>query len=105
MSTTSQAELTPGSVCQSLAGTPISDELLEWPPDVFALSRGSTGMNASLRWPAAQAVERDPGYVLDLLRIAGWELADPDDRVEDVVAGGDGRLPPLTVERGTPSSG
>jgi hypothetical protein len=125
MSTAMQAELTPGVRVGVVGGCPISDEPLEWPPDVFALSRGSTGMNASPKtrlapengnrnravagrpttrralarrgsaecgenlalWPVAQAVERDPRYVLDLLGIAGWELADPNDRVEDVVAG------------------
>src|SRR5262249_10625450 len=136
MSTAIQAELTPASVCQSLAGTPIAGELLERPPDVFALSRGSTGTNASPKtqlasengnrsrapagrpttrralarrgspdcgenlapWPVAGAVKRDPGYVLDQLGIASWELADPEDRVEDVVAGAIALLPPWSVE-------
>jgi hypothetical protein len=38
MSATFQYELTPASVWAAVAGSPISDELLEWPPDVFALS-------------------------------------------------------------------
>jgi hypothetical protein len=143
MSTAKRAELTLARVWESLASAPISDDLLEWPPDVFALSRGSTGVNASPKtrlasengnsyragagrpttrralarrespecgeglapWPVAQAVERDPGYVLDLLGIAGWELADPDDRVEEVVAAANAQRPPLTIERGTSSSG
>jgi hypothetical protein len=143
MSTAMQAELTLAYVRKSLPGAPISGELLEWPRDVFALSRGCTSMNASPKTrlasedgnrnravtgrpttrrafarrgspecgenlapcPVAQAVERDPGYVLDLLGISGWKLADPDDRAEDVVAGANAQLPQLTVERGTSSSG
>jgi hypothetical protein len=46
----------------------------------------------------AQAVERDPGYVLDLLGIAGWELADPDDGVENAVARANAQFPPLAVD-------
>ena len=42
-----------------------------------------SGENLALRL-VAQAVERDPDDVLDLLGIAGCELADPDDHVEDV---------------------
>ena len=35
-------------------------------------------------WAVAQAVECDPDDVLDLLRIAGWDLADPSHHVKDV---------------------
>ena len=38
MSTATQAELTPASVWDAVAGAEIDEELLEWPPDVFALS-------------------------------------------------------------------
>jgi hypothetical protein len=38
MSTATQSELTPASVWDAVAGAEIDDELLEWPPDVFALS-------------------------------------------------------------------
>jgi hypothetical protein len=32
------SELTPASLWQAAAGTAISDELLEWPPDLFAFT-------------------------------------------------------------------
>jgi hypothetical protein len=38
MSATFQYELTPASVWEAVAGGAIADELLEWPPDVFALT-------------------------------------------------------------------
>ena len=38
MSTTFQRELTPACVWETVAGGTIGDELLEWPPDVFALT-------------------------------------------------------------------
>ena len=31
-------ELTPSSTWQAVAGSPITDEFLEWPPDLFALT-------------------------------------------------------------------
>ena len=38
MSATFQCELTPACVWETVAGGTIGDELLEWPPDVFALT-------------------------------------------------------------------
>jgi hypothetical protein len=38
MSTALKTELTPASVWEALAGSAIAEDLLEWPPDVFALT-------------------------------------------------------------------
>ena len=60
-------EPTPASVCQAVAGTTIDDELLEWPPDMFALTdvilQRSEGYRFALSPPAGS--NWPPGGVPD----------------------------------------
>jgi hypothetical protein len=73
-------ELTPASVWRSVGGCAIGDELLEWPPDLFALTEVLLGRSESYRfvlsppggarWPPA----RVPGWS-DAVVDAGRQLS------------------------------
>ena len=53
-------ELTPASMWQDLAGRPISDELLEWPADLFSLTDVILGRSEVYRFilSARKAAQR-----------------------------------------------
>ena len=88
-------EPTLASVWQSVAGAGIGDEVLEWPPDLFALTdvilerseayRFALSPPRGARWPPAR-VPGWPDAVVDAAR--GWAawLEDPDAAIPDLVA-------------------
>ena len=68
MSTATQAELTPASVWDAVAAAEIDDELLEWPPDVFALTDVILERSEAYRF----ALSPPRGAEWPPARIAGW---------------------------------
>src|SRR5215475_9596270 len=58
-------EPTPASTWQELAGGPLTDELLDWPPDVFALTN--------------VVLDRSESFRFALSPVGAW----PSDRVSD----------------------
>lgn len=56
-------DATPASAWYALAGTPITDELLEWPPDVFALTNVVLGRAEAFRFALSPLGEWPPGRV------------------------------------------
>ncbi len=59
---------TPASVWQAVAGSAIADELLEWPPDVFALTDVILGRSEAYRF----ALSPPGGAEWPPARISGW---------------------------------
>jgi hypothetical protein len=56
---------TPADVWHAAAGTSISDELLEWPPDVFALTNVVLGRSEAFRFALSPVGEWPPGRIPD----------------------------------------
>ena len=95
MSTAMQAELTPACVWESLAGAPISDQLLEWPPDVFALTdvvltrseahRHALSPPPGLSWPPGHMSDW-ANTVADAGRRWSGSVEDNADTIPDLIA-------------------
>ena len=62
-------EPTPASAWHGVAGSPITDELLEWPPDVFALTNVILGRSEAFRFALSPLEEWPPG------RVPNWSRA------------------------------
>jgi hypothetical protein len=58
-------EQTPASIWRAVAGGPIMDELLEWPPDVFALTNLVLGRSEAFRFALAPIGQWPPGRYPD----------------------------------------
>jgi hypothetical protein len=43
-------EFTPAAIWDALAGSPLDDELLDWPPDLFALTEVILGRSEAYRF-------------------------------------------------------
>jgi hypothetical protein len=61
-------EPTAASVWQGLAGSPITDELLEWPPDLFALTNVILGRSEAFRFALSPLGDWPPAHVPDWSR-------------------------------------
>jgi hypothetical protein len=51
----------PASTWHAVAGGPITDQVLEWPPDVFALTNVVLGRSGAFRFALAPVSEGSPG--------------------------------------------
>jgi hypothetical protein len=58
-------EPTPASTWHAVAGSPIADELLEWPPDLFALTNVILGRSEAFRFALSPVGEWPPGRFPD----------------------------------------
>jgi hypothetical protein len=95
MSVTFQNELTPASVWEMAGGGTIGDELLEWPPDVFALTdmiltrseahRFALSPPAGLSWPPDD-ISDWAGAVADAGRRWSAWVEDKDGAIPDLIA-------------------
>jgi hypothetical protein len=87
------AEPTPASIWQSVTGEPISDSLLEWPPDVFALAnlvldRGDAfrfALSPVDQWPPSRYPDWHQAVVEAGRQWSGWAQA-PRGEPPDLVA-------------------
>jgi hypothetical protein len=64
-----QDEPTSSHVWHSMAGGPITDELLEWPPDLFALTNVILARSEAFRFALARVGDWPP------VRYGDWSLA------------------------------
>jgi hypothetical protein len=87
---------TPASVWQAVAGTTIGDELLEWPPDLFAATDVILERSEAYRF----ALSPPAGVAWPPTRIPGWAdaVADVSRRWSAWVEGRVGELPDLLVQ-------
>ena len=89
-------ELTPASVWQATTGRPIGDELLEWPPDLFALTDLTLERTEAYRFALSPPGEAEwpPS------RIPGWAdaVVDAGRRWSAWVEDGNGPLPELLAQ-------
>jgi hypothetical protein len=86
-------EPTPASVWQSVAGIPITDELLEWPPDLFALTHVMLERSEGYRF--AMSPPREHGW--PPRRFPNWSdaVADAGQQWSASVEEGKGGVPDL----------
>ena len=95
MSATFQCESTPASVCETVGGGTIGDELLEWPPDVFMLTdvvltrskahRHALSPPRGLSWPPDHISDRARAVADAGRRWSGW-VEDNPDAIPDLIA-------------------
>jgi hypothetical protein len=64
-------ELTPASTWRDVAGVPISDALLDWPPDVFALTNVLLGRTEAFRFALSRFWEWPPSRFPDWIEAVG----------------------------------
>jgi len=62
------AARTAASAWHAIAGAPITDELLEWPPDVFALANTILAQTEAFRFCLSPVGEWPPSRYLDWAR-------------------------------------
>ena len=94
MSTAAQTELTLASVWETATGATIGDELLEWPPDVFALTdvvltrseahRHALSPPRGLSWPPDHISDRARA-VADAGRRWSASVKDNADAIPDLI--------------------
>jgi hypothetical protein len=65
VATTQSTEPTPASAWRAAVESPISDELLEWPPDVFALTNSVLGRSEAFRFALSPLGEWPPTRLPD----------------------------------------
>ena len=87
---------TPASVWQAVAGGAIGDELLEWPPDLFALTDVVLGRSEAYRF----ALSPPGGVEWPPARIPGWAdaVSDAGQRWSAWVEDGTGAVPDLLAQ-------
>jgi hypothetical protein len=88
-------EPSPESVCEAVFGTTISDELLEWPPDLFALTEVILARTEAYRfvlspptgvqWPPAQTPEWPDAVADSARRWSAW-VEDREQAIPELLA-------------------
>src|SRR6516165_3457746 len=87
-------EPTPASTWRAIVGRPITDELLHWPPDVFALTNVILERSEAFRFALSPAREWPPGHVTNWApaveeagRCWGAWVEDPQGALPNLVTG------------------